>query len=71
MNVNIELSDGQAAALKVQAEAQGLKVERWLERIAAQIAPSTSIAHLQETDPPSGLACFTNGPRLTIARRRF
>jgi predicted transcriptional regulator len=51
MNVTIELSDEQAAALKVQAEAQGLTVERWLEQIAAQLAPSTSIAHLQETNP--------------------
>ena len=33
------------------AEAQGLTVERWLERIAAQLAPSASIAHLQKTDP--------------------
>ena len=51
MNVTIELSDEQAAALKVQADAQGLTVERWLEQIAAQFAPSTSIAHLQETNP--------------------
>jgi hypothetical protein len=51
MNVTIELSDEQAAALKVQAEAQGLTVERWLEQIAAQLAPSTSIAHLQEANP--------------------
>jgi len=51
MNVTIELSEEQAAALKVRAEAQGLTVERWLERMAAQLAPSTSIAHLQETNP--------------------
>lgn len=51
MNVTIELSEEQAAALKVQAEAQGLTVERWLEQMAAQLAPSTSIAHLQETNP--------------------
>jgi len=51
MNVTIELSDEQAAALKMQAEAQGLTVERWLEQIAAQFAPSTSIAHMQETNP--------------------
>ncbi len=51
MNVTIELSEEQAAALKVQAEARGLTVERWLEQIAAQLAPSTSIAHLQQTNP--------------------
>lgn len=51
MNVTIELSDQQAEALKAQAEAQGLTVERWLGQIAAQFAPSTSIAHLQNTAP--------------------
>ncbi|PYT27649.1 MAG: hypothetical protein DMG57_17505 [Acidobacteria bacterium] len=51
MNVTIELSDEQAAVLKVQADAQGLTVERWIEQIAGQLAPSTSIAHLQKTNP--------------------
>ena len=51
MNVTIELSDEQAAALKVQALAQGLTVEHWLERLASQFAPSASIAHLQKTEP--------------------
>jgi hypothetical protein len=51
MNVTIELSAEQAAALKVQAEAQGLTVERWLEQLAAQFAPSTSITHLQTSAP--------------------
>jgi hypothetical protein len=51
MNVTIELSDEQVAALKVQAEAQGLTVQRWLEQIATQLAPSSSIAHLQATNP--------------------
>jgi hypothetical protein len=51
MNVTIELSEGQAATLKVQAEAQGLTVERWLEQVAAQLAPAASIAHLQKTNP--------------------
>jgi predicted transcriptional regulator len=51
MNVTIQLSDEQAAALKVQAEARGLTVERWLEQMATQLAPSTSIAHLQRSDP--------------------
>lgn len=51
MTVTLELSEEQAAALKVQAAAQGLTVERWLEQIAAQLAPSTSLADLQQTDP--------------------
>ena len=51
MNVTIELSEDQVAVLRVQAEAHGLTVERWLGQIAAQLAPSTSIAHLQQTDP--------------------
>ena len=51
MNVTIELSEEQAAALKVQAEGRGLTVERWLEQVAAQLAPQTSIAHLQKTNP--------------------
>ena len=51
MNVTIELSDEQAAALKAQALAEGLTVEHWLERLASQFAPSASIAHLQKTNP--------------------
>jgi len=51
MNVTIELSDEQAAALKLVAEARGLTMEHWLEQIAAHLAPSKSIAHLQNTDP--------------------
>ncbi len=51
MHVTIELSEEQAAALKVQAQAQGLTVERWLEQLAAQLAPAASIAHLQRTNP--------------------
>ena len=51
MNVTIEISEEQAAVLKMQADAQGLTVERWLERIAEQFAPFGSIAHLQERDP--------------------
>jgi hypothetical protein len=53
MNLTIELSDKKAAALKAQAEAHGLTVERWVEHIAGQHAESqqASIAHLQKTDP--------------------
>ena len=51
MNVTIELSDEQAAVLKAQAEAQGLTVERWFQKIAEHDIPSESIAHLQKTNP--------------------
>jgi hypothetical protein len=51
MTVTLELSEEQTAALKAQAEAQGLTVEHWLEQIAAQLAPSTSLAYLQKTNP--------------------
>ena len=71
MNVTIEPSEGQAAVLKVQAEAHGLTVERWLGQIAAQMAPSTSIAHLQQTDPKEWERQFHQWGRAMIARRRF
>lgn len=53
MNLTIELSDEKAAALKAQAAAHGLTVERWVERIAEQHAEAqtVSFAHLQKTDP--------------------
>ena len=51
MNLTIELSDAQAAALKAQAEAQGLTVERWFQRIAENHVPPQSIAHLQTANP--------------------
>jgi hypothetical protein len=51
MTVTIELSDEKAAALRAQAEAHGLTVERWLEQIAEQHAQPVSIAHLQKTNP--------------------
>lgn len=50
MIVTIELSDEKAAALRAQAEAQGLTVERWLEQIAEQHVQPVSIA-LQKTNP--------------------
>ncbi len=46
MNVTIKLSDENAAALKAQADAQGLTVERWLEQIAELYVHPASIAHL-------------------------
>jgi hypothetical protein len=58
MNVTIQISEEQVAVLKVQAEALGLTVERWLEQIAAQVAPSTSIAHMQLTNPKEWASRF-------------
>ena len=51
MNVTIELSDQQLAALKAQAAAQGMTVELWLQRIAGDHIPLQSIAHLQSDNP--------------------
>jgi hypothetical protein len=53
LNLTIELSDEKAAALKAQAEARGLTVERWVEQIAGQLAVAqpASISHLQKADP--------------------
>ena len=51
MNVTIELSEEKAAALKAQADAQGLTIERWLEQIAEQHVQPVCIAHLQKTNP--------------------
>jgi hypothetical protein len=58
MNVTIELSDEQAAVLKAQAEAQGLTVERWFQKIAELHVPSDSIAHLQKTNPEEWARLF-------------
>ena len=51
MQLTIELSDEQAAALKVQAAFQGLTIERWLQTIAESHVPPHSIAHLQDSNP--------------------
>jgi hypothetical protein len=53
MHLTIELSDEKAAALRSQAEARGLTVERWVEQIAEQLAATqpVSTARLQKTDP--------------------
>jgi hypothetical protein len=53
MNLTIHISEEKVVALKAQAEAHGLMVERWLEQIAEQqVQPQpASIAHLQKTDP--------------------
>jgi len=51
MTLTLELSPERAAALKAQAHARGMSVEEWLLDLAEQLAPSTSIAHLQKTNP--------------------
>jgi len=72
MIVTIELSEDQAAVLKVLAEAAGLTVERWLGQIAAQLA-----RHPLHRPPAAarsqgvGDASFTSGRNGMIARRRF
>ena len=47
----VELSPENEAALKKQAEAQGLTIEQWLARIAEMHVAPHSEAHLQTTDP--------------------
>jgi hypothetical protein len=47
----VTLSPEDEAALKLQAEAQGLTLEEWLGRIAVMHVPTRSEAHLQRTDP--------------------
>lgn len=47
----VELSSENEAALKKQAEAQGLTIEEWLARIAEMHVAAISEAHLQTTDP--------------------
>ena len=51
MTLTIELSPEREAALKAQAQARGMSVEQWLLELAEQLAPSTSIAHMQKTNP--------------------
>jgi hypothetical protein len=51
MTLTLELSPEREAALRVQAQARGMSLEQWLLELIEQLAPSTSIAHLQKTDP--------------------
>jgi hypothetical protein len=45
MTVRIELSDEQAASLKAKAEAQGLTIEDWFQKLAAMDTPSGTRSH--------------------------
>jgi hypothetical protein len=51
MTLTIELSPEREAALKARAQARGMSVEQWLLDLAEQLAPSTSIAHMQKANP--------------------
>jgi hypothetical protein len=51
MTVMLELPPEREAALSAQAAARGLTIEQWLLQLTEELVPSTSIAHLQRTDP--------------------
>ena len=51
MPVTIKLAPEKEAALKAQAQAQGLSIEEWLVRLAEQHLQPAPIAHLQKTNP--------------------
>jgi len=51
MQLTIALSEAQAAAVKARAEAQGLTVESWFQKIAEEHFPAGSTADLQVTNP--------------------
>lgn len=53
MDVRIRISEDKAPAVKAQAHAEGPTVEQWIEKITEQhaVPQSTSIAHLQKTNP--------------------
>lgn len=52
MTLTIELTDEQAQALKIQAEARGLSLERLAKQVVeSHLAHDESWAHLQQTDP--------------------
>ena len=47
----LDLTPERETALKAYAQARGMSVEEWLLELADQLAPPTSIAHLQKTNP--------------------
>lgn len=51
MILTLELSPEREAALKIRAKARGISVEQLILEFTEQLAPSTSIAHLQKTNP--------------------
>ena len=51
MTVTLALSPEREAALKARARARGLSVEEWLLELAEESVSTSSIAHLQKTNP--------------------
>jgi hypothetical protein len=55
MNVTIQLSDEQAAALQAKAAAEGLSLDKWFERLAVREThdsqPSSAIARMRPSCP--------------------
>ena len=49
--ITFDIPEQQAAVLTAKAEAQGLTLEDWFRQVAEKEMPSTSVAHLQKTDP--------------------
>jgi hypothetical protein len=51
MTVSIDLSPEKKAVLQAQARARGLTIQQLLIELTDQLAPTSSIAHLQRTNP--------------------
>jgi hypothetical protein len=49
--VRIDLPEQQIAALTAKAASQGLTLEGWFQKVAAEEVSPVSVAHLQKTDP--------------------
>jgi hypothetical protein len=58
MAVTLELPPEKEAALKAQAQARGLSLEQWLIQLADQYASTSSITHLQKSDPEEWMRQF-------------
>jgi hypothetical protein len=58
MTVTIDLTPEQEAAIKKQAELQGITLEAWVKALVEQEAPPDSIAHLMQTDPEAWFRQF-------------
>jgi hypothetical protein len=58
MTVTLELPPEKEAALKAQAQARGMSVERWLLELCEQHVQPGSIAHLQKTNPKEWMRQF-------------
>lgn len=50
-SITLSFSDEELASFQAEAQAQGLTLENWFRKVAKKEAPSTSLAHLQKTDP--------------------